>query len=787
MKSERPTVRFSLVVRREGVSRTQQELASDMRASAGIERRRLSVQVLGWALLLTQTVTAGSGGTVSLPQPGRKVLRPSGLRLDITSNWVEASGYRPVQVEITSALPAPADRRLTIVMASTDYYPRRESAVQVQVVLPQGSSRVSRSVPVPQDAIWQQWSIDVFEDGQRVEDLSGNVAWPRTSQRWGWTESHPSFLFIHRDAPSANLSTAATSAASRRRNRSEAPLSHLRAWVQLLPDPDQALLLELTAGGSDDGSIVDSGLTDRDILTMLQRLPSVAFLPPADLPDRWIDYTCLDLIFVSLSDLAELADQQADTWEALRTYIATGGNLLVYGVGPNFERLKELQQIVGFDPPSERQPERTGGWRIPRPAMFGRSPYTAGSEEYVTVVGPGGWNRQRTVRDSRVTKQSQQTTSIPDPMFRLRDLQFGAVVAISNDSPLSQDEPQRNWLLSELSEERWRWCKRHGLSQHRPNTDFWDFLIPGVGAAPVKAFLFIITAFVLAIGPLNYYLLRRWNRLYWLLVTVPVGAAIVTGCLFAYALVSDGLRTRTRMRSYTEIDAGRNTAVSWSRQTYYAGLAPSGGMVFPKEAAVYPIRPFGRGRRSGYRRLSWEDQQHLVAGYLPSRTTSQYLVIHAAPANLGLQIERDSDGAEVTVANQLGMAIQELFVVDRDEVFWCGALAAGETTRLKSIEQEKGIDRLRNWMQVHRPLTPFGFQTPATRRYYWNNSIDDAFGAPKMTTSRLVAKMNEARMLDCQVFDRVYYALTDKAPATVPVGVPGARQESGQHVIKGTW
>ena len=234
-------------------------------------------------------------------------------------------------------------------------------------------------------------------------------------------------------------------------------------------------------------------------------------------------------------------------------------------------------------------------------------------------------------------------------------------------------------MLAELGMGRWQWYQRHGLSQRRENRSFWDFLIPGVGAAPVKAFLLIITAFVITIGPVNYWLLRKWRRLYLLLITVPLGAAIVTGCLLVYALLSDGLATRVRLRSFTEIDPSAGRAVSWARQSYYAGLAPSSGLVFPTQTAVYPIDPLPSGERRRQHRLVWDDQQRLVAGYLPSRDTNQFLVIHAGPTRLGLQIQRDPQGQQVTVRNQLQVEIRELVVYDAGQAYWGERLGAGQT------------------------------------------------------------------------------------------------------------
>ena len=175
---------------------------------------------------------------------------------------------------------------------------------------------------------------------------------------------------------------------------------------------------------------------------------------------------------------------------------------------------------------------------------------------------------------------------------------------MQTSEPLAAQTPEAAWLFNELGGHTWMWYQRHGMSLHRANDDYWNWLVPGIGRAPVGSFLILIAAFVVVIGPVNYFLLRRKRRLYLLLVTVPLGAALVTAALFAYALISDGLGIRVRVRSFTEIDQRAGRAVSWSRQSYYAGLAPSGGLTFPETAVVFPIEHYPVERQQAHWRRS---------------------------------------------------------------------------------------------------------------------------------------------------------------------------------------
>ena len=187
-----------------------------------------------WRVAAT-TRHRGLGGqreTVSLPMQGRVFQRTSGLGLELSSYWVEASGYRPVQVQITSPRPATADRTLFITLTPTSLYRHRKSLdVQFELVLPQGAMQASRTVSVPQSSYWQQWSLQVDEDGRLWEDLSGNFTWPRSGQYWDWTEAYPSILFIDCDAPKPDYAWRVAGGIPPADGVARRQLPNLRAWA----------------------------------------------------------------------------------------------------------------------------------------------------------------------------------------------------------------------------------------------------------------------------------------------------------------------------------------------------------------------------------------------------------------------------------------------------------------------------------------------------------------------------------------------------------------------------
>ena len=86
------------------------------------------------------------------------------------------------------------------------------------------------------------------------------------------------------------------------------------------------------------------------------------------------------------------------------------------------------------------------------------------------------------------------------------------MAAIASTDQFDQGEKfPWKWLYNTIGALRWQWSCATGSTLYGTNENFWNFLIPGVGLVPVTSFQILITLFVIVIGPVNYYLLRRWG------------------------------------------------------------------------------------------------------------------------------------------------------------------------------------------------------------------------------------------------------------------------------------
>jgi hypothetical protein len=348
------------------------------------------------------------------------------------------------------------------------------------------------------------------------------------------------------------------------------------------------------------------------------------------------------------------------------------------------------------------------------------------------------------------------------------------------------------------------WSARHGTAPNDVSRDFADLLVPGVGLAPVTEFRILITLFVLLIGPVNYWVLKRLRRLHLLVLTVPLAAALLTAALFGYAVISDGFGTTVRAHSLTMLDQRTSEAACWSRLSYYSGLAPGEGLTMPADVALYPINPTWNASRLDAnlgveRNVVWQGEQvKLTRGWLRSRTPTQYLAIRSRATPHRLELAEG--GGKLRATNRLGTAVEHLLVVDKAGGLWAGkGLAAGGVGFLTRIERVDAMRRFRQLVMENEPQPPDALagddsHYAAMQRRQMRQMFRGRYGFPAGETRLATSLMNElvgelaglsgkpALVLP----PRSYVAVTATATEVNP-GVRGAEEAASFHVIVGQW
>lgn len=773
-----------------------------------MSKRQIVTAVLGLALLL-----AGGRAFAQTARGAEHVVEAYDLRMGLDTQWPGTGGYRPIRFEFTPVKPITADRQLLLVFQVYQWNLDQIGVVVKQVVdLPAGTPGVRLSLPVPFGSL-RAFNLRVFEDGVELPKLAINSG--ATSNV---NDSQPRILMLVSDRTSPQFVD----------GHMQIPTGTPAPGTSLLPG-------EVQPG--------PGAMAMATIQRVVQRIPL------SDFPSRWIEYTSLDVVAVTQADLKELAAARRPQFAALMEWVRAGGNLWVTGVGPKWENLSAVEkhlslrvpaEAVDSDDPLER------GWKPP--TSFSYSPnqqnYSGhyGAPMPMAAIALSQFSNQtgnpiaQEILDllSRAEAEMKKGATLAEICLRLgvseenlsrwgweygkgrvellgRPIDFGQITVISQGSPFSNN-PHVETLGA--SSERLLWEKRNGLLPGGHTDGFWKFLIPGVGLAPVGAFQILITLFVVIIGPLNYFLLARYRRLQMLIVTTPLCALAITGGLFLYAIITDGLGVRVRARSFTTLDQQAGQAASWTRLSYYAGLTPRSGMTFSIDTAVYPLRDFNAYDADETRQpptMEWVDlvtkasglnpaqgppmptHQHLSQGWLSPRTPTQFLTQRSRTSKLRLDIAPSSDGSGLTVTNRLGVTVEWLLIHPDDEkYFLVKDLAPGDTAQAQAVELGTAGIEYRTLFHAEDPVAPPEIDANYYRRMNWRrarrmwNSGGGPLTIPAFDSGRLERMLSETATPTQSPAARTYLAILETSPE-LELGVEGAKEEASFHVLSGKW
>jgi hypothetical protein len=195
-------------------------------------------------------------GDVTLMPPNQTASRRTGLQLVVDTRWINAYGYRPVEITIVAPKPTTTTQTISIQLHSGW---DNVTTVSQDFEFPKGATRASTIVSVPfyeQSLLGFWW--DVWVDGAKDIDLS-----------------------MDKESASRRVSGSNISAST----------------VRILAPGSQAT----------QKSVVSTTIVDFEVLS----------LELGGFPQRWIDYTCLDVVSLSVADLEQLAKTNPSALESI--------------------------------------------------------------------------------------------------------------------------------------------------------------------------------------------------------------------------------------------------------------------------------------------------------------------------------------------------------------------------------------------------------------------------------------------------------------------------------------
>ncbi|MBS1370138.1 MAG: hypothetical protein HPZ91_09315 [Lentisphaeria bacterium] len=209
---------------------------------------------------------------------------------------------------------------------------------------------------------------------------------------------------------------------------------------------------------------------------------------------------------------------------------------------------------------------------------------------------------------------------------------------------------------------------------------------------PLHLLFFVMLAFVILIGPVNYFVLKRFRRENLLLATTPAISLVFCLLVVGFITIDEGWYSRAKAYGITLLDQESRMAATQARVAVYAPVPPFAGFTFsPEEILSF----YGAGTLQ----MDIDKAQHFGAGLLQPRIPLSCSVERTGPQREHLKVIREKDG--VAVVNGLGAELLSVGVVDMDGRLFLmdEAVAPGARALLKPTSFRVGPKEM-DWEQI---------------------------------------------------------------------------------------
>jgi hypothetical protein len=780
----------------------------------------LLVLVWNWAQPLSAQIGYSGWSNVVEGMSGEQfTLQAKTFTFEVNTRWFDSRGYRPVRITARPTKALPGTRRVTVEYHTWHMASDSEHIRVVDVLeFPAGTPTVNLEMVVPEtiDVTGRTWQITFRdEQGSALAYKSSGVALGNSYQSGDFVrpEELPVLLNVTEDGQAGSQpDTRALMWSLDRTTLSIEVRSLLDVPLQQMSGMSIARLAEVPLG------------------IQLPNLPSAAHVSLSELPQDWLCYSGIDHIVIPLPLAKRLVADRPAVWKALLRWASCGGNLFITGVSDmpapadqlaNWNQLSEVDQLFLSEDASQTSPD----WQHPdtlpvisQPqnapvrispddqgrALLAQADRLQSPEVYFQAtkvrISDQAFDRLVAVEEQRRKQYRPRDVTLH---YCWRDFLLGRIVAIHEPEVFPATAVDWYWIGETALDARQDWLNRVGVSYQQDNRQFYDLLVPGAGLAPVTGFRIIISLFVLTVGPLCFVWLWRINKLHMLILILPIVSLLVTLTLGLYALVSDGLGTRLRVRSLTMIDQDAGREARWTRLSYYAAMAPSDGLTFSDQTVVLPITPvFDETFNSFSQRTvrMAEGEQRLRQGWLNARKPTQFLTWNGEPTQRQLDVTTGTDALgqpTMQATNRLGTTLDQLAVRHTSGVlFFTENLGEGESAELRRIDTPADVEDWFITFDVNEPRLPDGMQQAnSSRSLFGPRRSYTYYGQSRMTIEASMAgNVMERRMISAKLGtlgsrylpDGHYLAIV-RRPVGLQVGMDDLEPEDEFHVIAGNW
>jgi len=526
--------------------------------------------------------------------------------------------------------------------------------------------------------------------------------------------------------------------------------------------------------------------------------PFVAAMSFESLPSKWFGYQGLGLVMITFEDLKLIAKKHPAKLLAIERWVSASGRLVVLHCGNRLEKADEALKLLGDSNPEVRQnrsatylsaaidlSEVAAARRLVENEQRSSKPaYFQLSQSRMIQAFEGQKIKFSSRKDT--FKNALDTATARD--FLAVDFDLGQVVFVSDQGS--------DWATEETNVDRWGNLGVFLNETHRHISDRNGVLndnivrklgFPEFAEPPRYVFEFAIVAYLLAVGPIAFFFLKRKRKLNLMFIIVPAISALFCTTILAYAVFAEGFDTRVNLFTVTVLHQRSGRQSTSAVAHVYSGMTPS---AYQFEGPAYGLVNLPRGSR--LQRVDWSDSKQLLSGGEVRARTGHQLFSRSSSETqnrLLFSFRNEGSSAKATVRNQFDSKVAALTFYSedcqQDEAWYCGPIEVDETVEAKIMKLDDIAATIKATIEQRGKTTVYASKQVRLSRTTRNSStrteesdiattLDSLWKLRSINVRHAVAR-NEGRG---------YLAVTDQ-PIDFDMPIENAKVESAIHAVFG--
>lgn len=413
------------------------------------------------------------------------------------------------------------------------------------------------------------------------------------------------------------------------------------------------------------------------------------------LPTNWIAYSQYEMLMYYDSTFKSMPEAVQN---AIMDYVRAGGNLVIIG---DIGFPEDLRNISG---------NLSVGIVMKGSLGFGGLMYLK-NNIFDYIIPYVEKEQNRSYSNNRRAYRKEPAEVIPEPIQKVFK---GNIKAKTESESANKTKPkiEADKLLSVLSsfvadgnnkrfsEDDFR--ATNVLNEYR---DKYDRM------ASHSLLGYLVIFFAIVLGPLNYWILNKYDKKILVFVTTPVIALICCLLVFGYDLIFEAWRFDIFRQSVTILYQEDNTAITSGGEVFISGRSRNNCLEFPLGSVVIPYTS-GREFETGgslMREVRLENVQKYTENWIRAKKPLALAATTVKQSRARLEIK--NVGNSIEVLNGLGADAKDVYVVSDDgqkEYYFSkiksGAVARPDRTERYAMANSKHIGFSNNY-SIAREVT----------------------------------------------------------------------------------